>query len=120
MAIWPFLPKQNCNFSIKKKKVDRIATFPTIKNRRCLISFPGFFFLLEFMFMVFFFPFLLTWKMKPQKKYTTFPQIFPNVRYKWNWQPTRNNRQLTRLLRKRAIVIVLWLFVALEKVQTSK
>ena len=82
MAIWPFLPKQNCNFSIKKKKVDRIATFPTIKNRRCLISFPGFFFLLEFMFMVFFFPFLLTWKMKPQKKYTTFPQIFPNVRYK--------------------------------------
>ena len=40
---------------LPSKKVDRIATFPTIKNKRCLISFPGFFFLLEFMFMVFFF-----------------------------------------------------------------
>ena len=53
---------------------------------------------------MFFFFFSLTWKIKPQKMYTTFPQIFPNGRYMWNWQPTLNNQQPTRLLQKRAIV----------------
>ena len=63
---------------LPSKKVDRIATFPTIKNKRCLISFPGFFFLLEFMFMAFFFfyPFLLTWKMNHKKSMQPFHKFF--------------------------------------------
>ena len=63
---------------LPSKKVDRIAYFPTIKNIRCLISFPGFFFLLEFMFMAFFFffPLLLTWKMNHKKSIQLFHKFF--------------------------------------------
>ena len=77
---------------LQSKKVDRrIATFPTIKNKRCLISFPGpdSFFLLEFMVMVLFFIyffiififFSLDLENETTKNIYNFPQIFPHGMY---------------------------------------
>ena len=57
---------------------------------------------------LFFFPFSWLGKWNHKKYIKLFNKFFQMV-------GIRNNRQPTRLLRKRAKVMVLWLFVALEK-----